>query len=86
MNPRGRPQLKRLQRLLRRGELRLDAPTRQRYAGDKWFATRLPDAVALPRSTRSVATILRFAHRHRVPVTARGTGHGYVGGCVILIR
>ena len=74
--------LKRLQRLLPRGELRLDEPTRQRYAGDKWFATRLPDAVALPRSTRSVATILRFAHRHRVPVTARGTGHGYVGGCV----
>src|SRR5208282_1646992 len=26
--------------------------------------------------------ILRFAHRHRIPVTARGAGHGYVGGCV----
>ena len=82
MNVRGLERLKRLQHLLPQGELRLDAPTRQGYAGDKWFATRLPDAVALPRSTRSVATILRFAHRHRVPVTPRGTGHGYVGGCV----
>jgi glycolate oxidase len=29
-----------------------------------------------------VSTLLRFAHRHRLPVTARGAGHGYVGGCV----
>ena len=35
-----------------------------------------------PRSTRSVAAVLGFAHRHRIPVTARGGGHGYVGGCV----
>jgi len=64
------------------GEIKLDAPTRTAYAGDKWFASRQPDAVALPRSTKSVATILRFANRHRIPVTARGAGHGYVGGCV----
>ena len=66
------------------GEIKLDAATLQEYAGDKWFATHRPDAVALPRSTQSVATILRFAHRHRIPVTARGAGHGYVGGCVPL--
>jgi glycolate oxidase len=53
-----------------------------RYAGDKWFAAHQPDAVALPRSCRSVAKLLRFAHRHRIPVTPRGAGHGYVGGCV----
>src|SRR6266542_2656814 len=64
------------------GEIRLDPATLSRYAGDKWFATHPPDAVALPRSTRSVAAILRFAHRHGIPVTARGAGHGYVGGCV----
>src|SRR5207247_4771345 len=51
-------------------------------AGDKWFATHLPDAVALPRSTEAVARLLRFANRHRIPVTPRGGGHGYVGGCV----
>jgi glycolate oxidase len=82
MSVRDSRRLKQLQRLLPRGELRLDEPTRRRYAGDKWHAAQVPDAVALPRSTRSVSTILRFAHRHGVPVTARGLGHGYVGGCV----
>ena len=56
--------------------------TRESRSGDKWLATRLPDAVALPRSTRSVAAILRFAQRRNLPVTPRGAGHGYVGGCV----
>jgi glycolate oxidase len=64
------------------GEIKLNATTLKDYAGDKWFATHQPDAVALPRSTKSVATILRFANRHGIPVTARGAGHGYVGGCV----
>jgi len=64
------------------GEIVLDPQTRAKYAGDKWFATHQPDAVALPRSTRSVSAILRFANRHWIPVTPRGAGHGYVGGCV----
>ena len=63
-------------------EIVLDLPARAKYAGDKWFATHRPDAVALPRSTRSVSAVLRFANRHRIPVTPRGAGHGYVGGCV----
>jgi glycolate oxidase len=72
----------RLQQLLPPGEFQLDEAIRQEHAGDKWFATRRPEAVALPRSTRSVSTLLRFAHQHEIPVTARGAGHGYVGGCV----
>ena len=52
------------------------------HAGDKWFARALPELVALPRSTKSVSTILRFANQRRIPVTPRGAGHGYVGGCV----
>src|SRR5262249_34936586 len=43
-----------------------------------------PDAVALPRSTASVSRLLAFASRHKLPVTPRGAGHGYVGGCVPL--
>ncbi len=66
------------------GEIKLEPATLKQYAGDKWFASHLPDAVALPRSTKSVATILRFANKHGIPVTARGAGHGYVGGCVPL--
>jgi len=73
--------LRRLKKILP-GEIVLDPPTLAKYAGDKWFAAHLPDAVALPRSTQSVSAILRFDNRRRIPVTARGAGHGYVGGCV----
>ena len=64
------------------GEIFLETATLEKYAGDKWFAVHQPDAVALPRSAQSVATILKFAHKHKIPVTPRGAGHGYVGGCV----
>ena len=76
------PRLRQLEKLLPPGDLRFDAASLQAHAGDKWFASRLPDAVALPRRADSVALILRFADRHRIPVTARGAGFGYVGGCV----
>jgi glycolate oxidase subunit GlcD len=74
-------QLRQLQRQLP-GEMDLKPATLARYAGDKWFATHQPDAVALPRSAQSVSKILKFANRHQIPVTPRGAGHGYVGGCV----
>ena len=64
------------------GEIFLQPATLARYAGDKWFAAHPPDAVALPRSTKSVSKILAFANKHKIPVTPRGAGHGYVGGCV----
>ena len=77
-----------LQRQLRQlkknlpGEIFLQPATLAKYAGDKWFAVHQPDAVALPRSAQSVSKILRFANKHKIPVTPRGAGHGYVGGCV----
>ena len=64
------------------GELQFAPAVLQAHAGDKWFATSQPEAVALPRSTRSVAKILAFAQKHSIPVTPRGAGYGYVGGCV----
>lgn len=74
--------LARLAKRLPAGVLRLDEKTRAAHAGDKWFASALPDAVALPRSVDAVSEILRFANRWKIPVTTRGAGHGYVGGCV----
>ena len=75
---------KRLQARLPSGELKLDETAIADHSGDKWFATANPEAVALPRTVNSVSTIIRFAHRHRIPVTPRGAGFGYVGGCVPL--
>jgi glycolate oxidase len=71
-----------LQKILPVGDLQLDPATLESYSGDKWSARHLPDAVALPRNTAAVRKILRFASAHRIPVTARGAGYGYVGGCV----
>ena len=39
----------------------LEPATLETYAGDKWFARALPDAVALPGSEEEVAAILRAA-------------------------
>lgn len=64
------------------GEITLEPHKLSEYDRDKWFAAHQPDAVALPRSTKSVSTILKFANKNGIPVTARGAGYGYVGGCV----
>lgn len=65
-----------------KGELSFDPAVLAEHSGDKWFAAHQPDAVVFAGNTQSVATVLRFAQRHKIPVTARGAGHGYVGGCV----
>ena len=59
-----------------------DPAVLQAHSGDKWFASHLPQAVVLARDTMSVARVLKFAQERKIPVTARGAGHGYVGGCV----
>jgi glycolate oxidase len=74
--------LRRLAKDLPPGELLVDPASLTAHSGDKWHATHLPDAVAKPCSTRSVATIAAYADRHRIPLTPRGAGFGYVGGCV----
>jgi glycolate oxidase len=81
MTPVKNKALRRLKQILP-GEIFLEPATLAKYAGDKWFAAHAPDAAALPRSAKGVAAILRFANQHRIPVTPRGAGHGYVGGCV----
>jgi glycolate oxidase len=73
---------KALRRILPANRLKTDMATREAYAGDAWFARHLPDAVAFPQSTKEVAALMKVAARYRVPVTARGAGRGYVGGCV----
>lgn len=52
------------------------------HAGDKWFARNPPEIVVFAQSTEQVSKLLRFASANKIPVTARGAGFGYVGGCV----
>src|SRR5438067_6551342 len=59
-----------------------DPETLAAHGGDKWFAAHQPDVVVFARSADDVSELLRFASREKIPVTARGGGFGYVGGCV----
>ncbi len=74
----------RLKRILPANEVSFAPAVLKANSGDKWFAAHEPEVVVFPRSTKSVSTLLRFANKHRIPVTARGAGYGYVGGCVPL--
>jgi len=74
--------LRPLTALFPKGVVVSDAETLTAHAGDAWFASTLPQAVVFPREAKEVAAVLRFANKRNIPVTARGAGRGYVGGCV----
>ena len=52
------------------------------HSGDKWSASHPPDIVVFAESTADVSAVLKFANEHKIPVTTRGAGYGYVGGAV----
>lgn len=41
-----------------------------------------PEGVVSPMSTEEVSAILKLANEYEVPVTPRGGGSGYTGGCI----
>jgi glycolate oxidase len=59
-----------------------DEIDRESYRRDEaaYLEPGLPLAVALPRRTSEVATIVRLAAAHRVPIVPRGAGSGLSGG------
>ncbi len=59
-----------------------DAETLGAHGGDKWFANHPPEAVVFADTTQQVSRLMQFAAKEKIPVTARGGGYGYVGGCV----
>jgi glycolate oxidase len=73
---------KRLVDLLDGGKVCDVQEIRESHATDKWYAKAQPDVVVFAESTEDVSKVMAFAHQQRIPVTTRGAGHGYVGGCV----
>src|SRR2546429_3736612 len=71
-----------LRQLLGSDAIADDAETLAAHSGDKWFAVEAPEVVVFARSTSDVSKLLKFASQKKAPVTARGAGFGYVGGCV----
>ncbi len=52
------------------------------HSGDKWSASHPPEMVVFAENTADVSATLAFASERGIPVTTRGAGVGYVGGCV----
>src|SRR5882762_1590233 len=71
-----------LQQLLSNDAIADDPEMLASHSGDKWFAAEAPEVVVFARSTSDVSKLLKFACQKKIPVTARGAGFGYVGGCV----
>ena len=71
-----------LTRLLGKDRVSSEASVLAEHAADRWFARQPPAIVVFAESTEDVAKLLKFASRHGIPVTPRGAGVGYVGGCV----
>ncbi len=58
------------------------AETLASHSGDKWSASHPPEVVVFAESTADVSAVMKFAGERKIPVTTRGAGIGYVGGCV----
>jgi len=71
-----------LRKLLGNRRVHTDPITLEKHASDAWLVSHRPEAVVFADSTGCVSRVMQFANRHRVPVTVRGGGVGYVGGCV----
>ncbi len=55
---------------------------RREFGTDRWYAAAMPDAVVKAACRDDVVATVKFASERRIPVTTRGGGVGYVGGCV----
>ena len=59
--------------------------TDRRYLVDETETRSLEgraDAVVLPRTVDEVAAVMAWCYEREVPLTPRGGGTGYAGGCV----
>lgn len=71
-----------LSALLGPGKVSLREADIEVHSADKWYAKSRPDLVVFAESTADVSRTLAYASENGVPVTTRGAGIGYVGGCV----
>lgn len=54
----------------------------EEHGTDRWNFCHLPEVVVFAESRDDVVAVMKFANERRIPVTTRGAGIGYVGGCV----
>ena len=54
----------------------------EEHGTDRWNFSHLPEVVVFAESRDDVVAVMKFANERGIPVTTRGAGVGYVGGCV----
>ncbi|MBK1880798.1 FAD-binding protein [Luteolibacter pohnpeiensis] len=72
----------RLESIVSKSQISTAAEILATHSTDKWYASHPPDVVVFAESTADVSAVLTFASQNQIPVTTRGAGVGYVGGCV----
>ncbi|MBA1340783.1 MAG: D-lactate dehydrogenase (acceptor) [ANME-2 cluster archaeon] len=76
--------LKNLQDIVTPSRISNDPAELYCYSSDASYITGTPDYVVMPCTTTEVSEIIKLAHMHRIPITARGAGTGLAGGAVPL--
>ena len=71
-----------LETILGSGKISTEQTIREDFGTDRWHASAMPMAVVHAESVCDVQETMRFASERGIPVTTRGAGVGYVGGCV----
>lgn len=56
----------------------------EEHGADRWNFSHPPEVVVFAESRDDVVAVMKFASKLNIPVTTRGAGVGYVGGCVPL--
>ena len=64
------------------GKVSTMAEVLEEHGTDRWNFSHLPEVVVFAECRDDVVTVMKFANERGIPVTTRGAGVGYVGGCV----
>src|SRR5258705_5238464 len=63
----------------------IDSPNDLRiFERDASIEGAVPDAIVLPATTNEVASVVKVAAKHRIPIVPRGAGTGLSGGAVTI--
>ncbi len=71
-----------LRELLGDGKVSATPEVLAEHGTDRWNFSSLPEVVVFAESREDVVAVMKFAQERKLPVTTRGAGVGYVGGCV----
>ncbi|MDA7671200.1 FAD-binding protein [Akkermansiaceae bacterium] len=71
-----------LRACLSAGKVSTMAEVLEEHGTDRWNFSHLPEVVVFAESRDDVVAVMKFANERGIPVTTRGAGVGYVGGCV----